>query len=413
MRERFSKPMVPSEQHNEIDARASKVAGDILAGRRESRSGRQELCELAMMSTIIDQCAKSAMWGRPQGGAFMEIQDLRDRYLDTLTTKIMGKEGVRGIDLERIAAGDSFCGFLFHLLSGSTRFHRLRHMREYNTRGRFETPMQPSTDESAMGIDYLRGSWLNTDGELFADSHSDPEADLRARAAMEGLMADRPALRGDTLLIRQARTACRGLGLRAPVPVPWQRQHVRDRVGALLERTNDAELVMILEALSTGVYPAPGAARQFAMMWSEHSVSELERVCGFGGSVVRLLTRAAITPVPKPRSSSVTMLSDRACELAQRSPRMVSRVVSAWADARQEMTGSEWGKDVPRPRTAEEMAQNRAVFDSVVAMMLHEEVEALGRTPDEVFEFLVTLFDEVEEQRLDKREAEVLQSLAE
>lgn len=441
-------PLGPSRHHNEIDERARTWAQKVLDGSVEPEEGRWKLMELAQLSTVIDDCARTAMYGKPQGGAYIEMQDLKDRYLDMLTDKVLGKPGVTGIDLQRIADGDSFCGWMHQLLTNSTRFHLLRHRREFNTRGKHEHLMPLHSSETGAGnftagIDALPGAIHNHDDELFAPAMADVEAEQRVTSVLAGLLADRTALRGDTLLIRQARSACRGLGLRAPLPVTWRRLQVRDRIAAFLDRTEDEDLVAILESFGEGTTPPPGSMRQFTYLWAEHSPAELDRVCEFGGSVIRLLTRAAITPVPQPRQASVKMLTARALarvqmwssrgsvseqvsnwalvvssedgseqaaeptKLPSYLSRLVAGTVAAWADSVSEMSGSQWSSSTPRQRTREEMEEAQSAFVSAATLLLNSSEESLGASPEEIAESLAELFAEVEDDRLTKREAEV------
>ena len=396
----------------EVDARAVEICQDMETGEISQAEGRRQLLELAMLSMVIDEVSRSAVYRQPRNGPRLELQDLRDRYLDVLTDKILGKEGVTPFDPARILSGDSYSGWMKNLLTGSTRFHQLRRHREFNARGKYELLMPTHSQSTGAGyipgIDALPGAAGNIHGEVFEDIHRDVDSDRATMSVLAGYLADRTALRGDPLRIRQARTAVRGLSLRAPVPVGWQRSQARARIESLLERIGDDELLAILDGVAAGQMPAPGAARQLAMMWSLHTPEQVERVCQFGAPMVRLLTQAAITPVPAPRQASVKMLNRRvAAELGLMS-RVTSGLVSAWADSVCEMTGSEWSATEIRQRTSAEMEAAFEHFAALAGEFLERNEDRLGTSVSQIHDRLAQMFDDVEVDRLAQREQQVV-----
>jgi hypothetical protein len=362
-----------SEQRKQIDCKATEVAQAFIDGKISETEARRQIAGLAWESGSAGGPVW-AMSARERESDTQVNEDIVVQLHELIARKILVDDG-RGLDIARIAAGNSLCGWTWLLAKAAAASERRASFRHYNrlvgaVNGGGDDGVDASVEEV---LDHIRetgqtavacGTHPVLPGESMLDADTVESLIENYEAAARGRAEERRVhLRADA--VRAA------FGLREPARII----HAPNRKRLLdLILSNPGIPRKCAAGVPTGLDPDDEA--QLAEVWEDWPEDDIDDLADLDPRVSYALAVSALTPIrPPSKQQMFDLVAKVAAKISSRD--VAVRLVSAWASCRSEVSGRsvKCARTRERDREAWALAANDAISAGYVQ---------LGHTADEV-----------------------------
>lgn len=366
------------------DREATRLAREALSGATPREAALWQIAGLfEKTSVVVDVAWSKFAWSKRTGNA-----GVVEAYGDIARQAICGLSATghdpstSKTDLERLAAGDSLCGWMRQYLSSPPA--RQTVSRVINRTAGVDTihAVELDVEESV-----VRSAQVNAE-RMFDEIIDRVDGTERidettASIVQDAFSAKSKGLRPAGLTHLRAHAICSAYHL----PLPDRRLDLPDRDAVIA--TVEADEAVVRTALRCHDDSAVSAA--FAS-WPKSSIEALVELSPL---VSQALALAALTPVPPPQQSHVTALRS-AVTARFGAARPVAALVRHFVEMVAETTSSEFdARHVFVVKTADERAADRERFVQGVERLLAGGETRLGTTPEAVEALLTSMLDTI------------------
>lgn len=348
----------------QIDAVARSVAARSIAGAMPEADARWTLAALVYRSDIPENVVGRAVSGRsiPRQACADSVESVREQ----LTKMIVGPNPK--LDLNLVADGSSLCGWASRIISGPFVFPKTN----FDTRNRCMREVTVN-DDTISSLIALRS--MSDLGISSIPSHEEE----RGHNVVDEYFLLAKGLREWELVHLNAEHIC---AVSAVAP-PRRAIHLRNRQ-TLLKRL-ELSVDTCRSDLAEFVEREDVASDSLAVLFSNLSIDDVDRIARLNPLSSQMLARSALTPVPQPRQSVVRSLRT-SIETSVGGPRAASQLCRAYVNVVSEVEGSEFAP-CKAPRRIKKRSERKADFanwDIAVEGLVERGHLDLGQTPDMV-----------------------------
>lgn len=380
---------------DELDERAREILDQMDQGTFGEQEARRQLMSLAFTSKVLHNAALSQARRWPKPHQWDEAYEfIKSEITEVLVVSITGGPGQARahLDLDRIAGGASFSGYLGNFLSNTggkvgLAGRKFQSWNRWNGEGRTEDGLRRMNfydDDTALEN---AGSVMFTKEQGIPTAENVVPIDIVAKS-----------LRGRVKVHRHATLLMNQYELPPLRHIPVKQRRRRETILAWLSEHDDSNdaVLDIVRALVNNDEIDLGPESMVADLFSHLEIAGLEAMEGQQDIVLRKLVEAAVTARPQPRKEVVVEMSRRVKGHFGGSERVAAKVCRAWAEAIAEVDGSEY-RDISAPeKTDEQVDAGVAAFEAEVDRRVKAKFTGLGSDAVQVHAALTKVFVQVE-----------------
>jgi hypothetical protein len=373
-----------------VDTRATDIANQVLNGSISERDGRWMIVTDILSTDVVFTVAR---WRRFDATA-QEREDLIPEFNELVQRKAL-QETEGGMDLVRIAAGTSACGWARNLLRNGGMQSELRDMRRITNRN---STIDPTLDLSGSeGVSYADMAFHTDsvtpdfDGAITGQAEANEEID----DLQEEFLSAAAGKRSGARLMLAAQTMQKAFKFSAPIrPMdPFEREFVRNTVS---EDENAAvEAVTAMHALITSVQTEEqrNIDPRMLALWDDYSVDELHRLSLMLPEAAQTLVLAAVALKPRPSRDhlAATLWIVRNADKSKGWTTFSKRLFDSWVAIEVEAV-SEFSSKVPTDEDTAKRLSAALAWPELVAEAAAMPTQPLGGTEREISDFFAEAF---------------------